>query len=138
VALTPRPAERWETGDSASAPVDASLDSLLDRALGGAPANDGAGEAAPARTLPETPTRAQVLTTLRALEGEVRECAEGDRGLVESRLVVVGATGRVSTAQISGDFAGTAQGSCMARVLRTAQFPEFSRDRFEVSFPYRI
>jgi hypothetical protein len=115
--------------------VDPSIDDLLDRALGGSPAQP---VVTPTESLPETPTRHQVLTTLRSLEGEVRMCAEGADGVVSTRLVVDGDTGRVTSATVSGDFAGTAIGSCAARVVRTARFPRFSRERFEIAFPYSL
>jgi hypothetical protein len=92
----------------------------------------------PAEDLPETPTRRQVLTTLRALEGEVRACGVGESGTVETRVVVAGATGRVSSARVSGDFAGTPVAGCVAEVVETARFPRFGRERFEIAFPYRL
>jgi hypothetical protein len=133
-APSARPADRWDTGDASAAPVDGDLDALLDRAL-------GARENAPAgvvtsSTLPETPTQSQVRLTLRALEGEVRACSEGQHVVVQTRIVVEGPTGRVTGATVSGDLEGTAARACVVRVLETARFPAFTRERFEIAFPY--
>ncbi len=92
----------------------------------------------PTESLPETPTRRQVLTTLRSLEGEVRQCVEGEDGVVSTRIVVEGATGRVASVHVTGALAGTVAGSCAARVVRTARFPRFARERFEIAFPYSV
>ncbi len=130
------PAQRWDTGgQDAPQAMERSIDDLLDSALGGAPAQP---VMTPTESLPETPTRSQVLTTLRSLEGEIRMCTEGADGVVDTRLVVDGATGRVTSVSVRGDFAGTAAGTCAARVVRTAHFPRFARERFEISFPYSV
>lgn len=123
------PVHQWETGSHEEAAIDRDLDTLLDSALGG-PAEATPGEA-PTEALPPTPTARQVRTTLDALAGEVRQCAES--GDVTARIVISGPTGRVSSASVSG----SARAACMERVLRTARFPRFERERFTVLYPYR-
>ncbi len=126
----PAPSHSWDSGSAdGEVALDASLDDLLDRAIGSGTSPDPMRE-----TLPETPTRRQVSTTLRALEGEVRMCAES--GVARVRLVVDGATGRVSSASVSGEHAGTAVASCVAQAVRTAHFPRFERERFVIDYPY--
>jgi hypothetical protein len=129
------PAERWDTGAHDGDATDDSLDALLDRALGGAPR---APVVTATESLPDTPTRQQVLTTLRALEGEIRECAEGANGVVQTRLVVNGSTGRVSDVSVGGVVAGTPAARCATDILESARFPRFARERFEISFPYSV
>lgn len=126
----PEPSHSWSSGSSdGETALDGSIDELLDRALGSGVAADPMRE-----TLPETPTRRQVSTTLRALEGEVRECAES--GIARVRLVVDGATGRVSSATVSGEHAGSPVASCIAQKVRSAHFPRFERERFVITYPY--
>ncbi|MCZ7680642.1 MAG: hypothetical protein M5U28_18485 [Sandaracinaceae bacterium] len=126
------PAHSWATGgQDAPRALDRSVDELLDQALRST-SSDPRPTAAP--SLPEIPTRRQVETTLRALEGEVAMCGEGD---VTARVVIAGATGEVESATVSGA-SSAAVSSCVARVVRTARFPRFERERFVVAFPYRL
>jgi hypothetical protein len=55
--------------------------------------------------------------------------------MVEARVGIAG-TGRVTRALIQGDFAGTPEGSCMARALRAATVPPFSGAVFQVQYPF--
>ncbi|MBW2464051.1 MAG: hypothetical protein JRH11_20550 [Deltaproteobacteria bacterium] len=132
----PDRATGWDTGNPETQALHASLDALLDGALGGAP--DAVATSAPARALPTTPTRRQVLTTLRALEGEVRMCGDGATGVLNTSLVVAGQSGEVASVRMAGELAGSPASVCAARVIRSARFPHFSQERFEISFPYRL
>ncbi len=132
----PDRAAGWDTGSPEAEALAPSLDALLNGALGGAP--DAVATSAPARTLPRAPTRRQVLTTLRALEGEVRMCGDGAPGVLNASLVVAGRSGEVTSVRIAGDLAGTPASLCAARVIGSARFPHFTQERFEVSFPYRL
>lgn len=126
------PAHSWATGgQDAPRALDRSVDELLDQALRSTPSDPRPTAAA---SLPELPTRRHVETTLRALEGEVAMCGEGD---VTVRVVIAGATGEVESATVSGA-SSAAVSSCVARVVRTARFPRFERERFVVAFPYRL
>lgn len=123
------PARSWDTGDADGAEaLDPTIDDLLDRALGSASSDPRLTTSA----LPETPTRNQVSTTLRALEGEVRLCAES--GVARVRLTVDGSTGRVSGVSVGG-LAG-AEAACVASAVRSARFPHFERERFVIDYPY--
>ncbi|MCS6797207.1 MAG: zinc-ribbon domain-containing protein [Myxococcota bacterium] len=122
------------------------IDELLDRAIGGA----GTSMASPAPTamappsqdsdLPEQPTREVVLNAMRAIQDQVAACGQGQaqRGTAMTNVTVSGATGRVTGAEVTGQFAGTPVGSCVARAVRGARFPRFRRDTFSFSFPFRI
>jgi hypothetical protein len=88
-----------------------------------------------APALPESLTRDQVRAGLDALRSKVLSCANGTYGRVLAD-VTISAPGRVSNAVIEGTFAGTNSGSCMARVLRGAQFPGFSGADISVRYPF--
>jgi hypothetical protein len=102
----------------------------------------GAPGPAPTQTsrpsLPETPPRDDVVRALRSVAGRVSACGGGARGVATTTLTLDGATGRVTAARVTGPFAGTAVGSCVARAVRGARFPRFRRASFAVTFPYRL
>jgi hypothetical protein len=39
---------------------------------------------------------------------------------------------------VGGDFAGTTEGSCIARAVRGARFPAFKQERFRILYPYAL
>jgi hypothetical protein len=90
--------------------------------------------AAPAGPI-ETPSRDDVLTGLDRVRSNVRACAEGRQGVAEVDLTIA-KNGVVTNALVGGDFGGTPQGSCIARAVRKAKFPQFTQDRYRVLFPY--
>ncbi|MEM6961884.1 MAG: GYF domain-containing protein, partial [Myxococcota bacterium] len=113
------------------------LETLLDRAVSG----NGASSMQPAmveQNLPEAPDRPAVLSALTRVAPQVAACGNGQHGTAFAAVTVSGASGRVTNVQVTGEFAGTAVGSCVARAVRGARFPRFSRSTFSVNFPYRI
>ena len=133
---------------SAAAPVQmtttssmgsSDLDALLDNALGmmSSPTEMAAAPAADTN-LPDTPPRDSVASGLRSVSGAVRSCGAGQHGMAQVTVTVSGATGRVTNAVVSGQFAGTPVGSCVARAVRGARFPRFRRSTFQVTFPYSL
>jgi hypothetical protein len=109
-------------------------------AAAGAPAPRPAPAAAPEpdEPLPETPDRADVLSAMGSVRGAVATCAAGRGGVVTVRVTFAGSSGRVTTAVIEGAFAGTAEGSCMARAIRAARVPRFAQPTASVSFPFQL
>ena len=89
----------------------------------------------PTGALPATPGRADVLTAMRSVDAAVRSCAGDEKGKA-SVAVKVASSGRVTGVQVTG-LQGTA-GSCIARAVRKAKFPEFSKPTFSFDFPYRF
>jgi len=123
-----------------------SIDDLLGQALGptgggGRPpaaAAGGGGGGGGDAALPEQPGRDQVRAALSAVQTAVAACGGGQHGMAMTAITVGGSTGRVSNAVVSGQFAGTPVGSCVARAARGARFPRFRNPTFSVSFPFRI
>jgi hypothetical protein len=68
----------------------------------------------------------------------VQACGNGEHGTATVALTVTGSTGRVTGANVTGQFAGTPIGSCIARAVRGATFPHFSRPTFTVNYPFRL
>lgn len=120
--------------------ANATIDDLLGGALGGggSPTKTKAAPAAPASNLPEQPSRDDVMNALRSVEDAVKACGGGQHGVAMAAITVAGSTGRVRSVNVSGQFQGTPVGSCVARAVRAAKFPKFSRPDFKVNFPFRI
>ena len=121
-----------------------SIDDLLGAALnahpaGGRPAGGGTPAPAPSdAALPDQPGRDQVGAALRAVQTAVGACGAGEHGMATTQITVDGSSGRVTNAVVSGQFAGTPVGSCVARAARSAHFPRFRNPTFSVSFPFRL
>jgi hypothetical protein len=119
------------------------LDSLLDGALGG---GGGGGRQARKKSgggggsnLPSKLSRAQVRGGMSSIQGRVRRCGNGTPGTVVVNVVISGSTGRVSSATVTGQFAGTAVGSCVARAVRGARFSRFRESNLTVrGYPFRV
>jgi hypothetical protein len=128
-----------------------SIDDLLTVATGDKPASSAAPAPAPTPTpaantastleaedLPDQPSRDETLAAMRGVEGAVRACAANETitGTAEVAINVAGATGRVTSATVTG-ITGTV-GSCIARAVRNSRFPRFGRSTFTIKYPYRF
>ena len=91
----------------------------------------------PGNEMPEQPTRSQVVERLESVRSSVRACAAGRSGVADLDITIAH-TGSVMHVLVGGDFAGTTEGSCIARAVRTARFPTFKQERFRLLFPYAI
>jgi predicted Zn finger-like uncharacterized protein len=115
-----------------------SIDELLDSAVE-PKAKNAAPAAAAAAALPETPTRDQVAAAMRAVAPAVLACGEGqtlDSNQAQVAVTVAGATGRVSSARVTGVQGPV--GSCVARAVREAEFPKFAKSSLSINFPFKL
>lgn len=87
--------------------------------------------------IPEMPTRSDVASAMRSVAPLVRACGTGSGGTATVTVVFV-SDGHVATANVADPFAGTPVGSCIARAVRGARVPPFSRPTFSVTFPFPI
>jgi hypothetical protein len=78
------------------------------------------------------------MAALSAVQPAVAACGGGEHGMVMTAITVSGSSGRVTNAVVSGQFAGTPVGSCIARAARAARFPRFRNAVFSVTYPFRI
>lgn len=101
--------------------------------LAPAPVEQGA-EVTAGIALPETPSREQVTAGFQAVRDQLAQCAAGKHGVAKINATIAN-SGRVSYALIEGEFQGTPEGSCMARAVRAARFPQFSQPNLKVSYP---
>ncbi len=103
-----------------------------------APAPVSAEEAAAAlAALPQTPSREQVIAGFETVQAALAQCAAGKHGVAQIEATIA-SSGRISHALIGGDFQGSAEGSCMARVVRAASFPQFRQSMLKVSYPVAL
>ena len=145
VARTTAPAAPFAAPSPAPSPAPAarprpagggSLDDLMNsvaRPSAGGPAP----AAAAASNLPELPARPDVAGAMRGVGSAVRSCGTGSGGTA-TVTVVFNSQGRVNTANVAPPFAGTPVGSCIARAVRDAHLPPFSRPTFSVTFPFAL
>jgi predicted Zn finger-like uncharacterized protein len=114
-----------------------SIDDLLDGALNGSGKSKTAEAPAVDSNLPKSPSRDQVMSAMNSVKGDVAACGKGGPGGVAiAHVSVAGASGRVTSATISG-VTGPA-GSCIAQAVRKAQFPKFQSGVFKVDFPFKL
>jgi predicted Zn finger-like uncharacterized protein len=113
-----------------------SIDDLLDGALGGGAKPKSAAAEAPKANLPDLPSRDDVMNAMGSVKGAVSACAQGQTGVAFANVSVAGATGRVTSAAVTG-IPGPA-GSCVAKAVRGAQYPTFQQKVFKLKFPYKL
>jgi hypothetical protein len=66
-------------------------------------------------------------------------CAAGQAGTAMVAVTFAGASGRVTSANVSGaPFAGSPAGGCIATAVRAAHVPPFTRPTFSVNYPFAI
>jgi predicted Zn finger-like uncharacterized protein len=135
-----KPAAATETTKPAVASGPRSIDDLLDTAVTDKGKKPAAAPAPAAEdALPESPSRDAVMVALRSVEADVRKCAEGatlEEPAAKVAIVVSGSTGRVSSAKVTG-IQGPV-GSCIARAVRAASFPKFSKPQFNIEYPFKL
>jgi hypothetical protein len=116
-----------------------SIDDLLDGALGGpgSPSKPKPAAAPVASNLPDLPSRDDVVSAMGGVKNAVSACAQGQAGTVAFvNVSVAGATGRVTSAEVTG-VTGPA-GSCIAKAVRSANFPKFAQKVFKVKYPFKL
>lgn len=87
--------------------------------------------------LPAKPSREQVSEVLNALVPELQKCV-GDRGGDAEVTLTVRSAGLVSYSVVGGQYAGTPEGSCIARAVKAAKFPAFSEPTLRITYPFRL
>ena len=87
-----------------------------------------------ASALPELPKRQAVLAAMRNVTQDTRSClSKPMRAKVD--ITFAGKTGKVSAANVHGVTGATA--SCVARAVRRAKLPPFSKPQLDISYPFR-
>ncbi len=139
-AATPAASESGSRrGNSGSSLGNDLLAALEHGGTGGGTSRPAASASAGASSgLPETPPQADVRSALQGQQSAVAACGGGQHGVATVTITFSGSSGRVTNAVVAGQFAGTPVGSCIARAVRSASVPRFSRPTLSVGYPYRI
>jgi hypothetical protein len=145
-AVTPTPKASAEAPAAPRKPRD-DIDSLLEQATG-SKRSSGGGSAAPAAArrddepkpserLPPLP-REEVVKGMNAVLPRARDCYNQYKvpGLAMVKLTVA-PSGRVSSATVTGKFAGTPSGSCVESAVKSAKFAPSSGLTFDYPVPLR-
>jgi hypothetical protein len=120
---------------SAPAQSNASIDSLLDKALGGAPAaKPRASAQAPSAA---TPSRDEVLTEMKKVGARVKSCGGEPGSMALAKVSVAGSTGRVTNVDIEGPV-DTKVRACITREVSRVKLAPFSAPTFSVTYPFRL
>jgi predicted Zn finger-like uncharacterized protein len=126
-------------------PAKGSLDDLLDGALNHK--SSGGGSAKP-RVDDDSPRRSDsagggplskgaVVAGMNSVKGKIGDCYQQFKvpGMAMVN-VVIGKSGRVSSATVSGKFAGTPTGACVEKAVKSASFPP--SDGFTTPYPFQL
>ncbi len=137
-AVSPVPAEKK--------PAKGSLDDLLDGALnhkssGGSSAkprvdDDGLRRASDSGGGGPL-SKSAVVAGMNSVKGKVSDCYQQFKvpGMAMVNIVIA-KSGRVSSASVTGKFAGTPTGSCVEKAVKTASFP--ASDGFSTPYPFML
>jgi hypothetical protein len=120
------------TAPKAAEPVRAAPPAEAEVAAAASPADLVSAE--PVTALPDLPSREDVAAGFQTVHEQLVRCAAGKHGIAKLDVTIAG-TGRISHAVVDGAFAGTPEGSCMARAVRAARFPQFGQRHIKVSYP---
>ena len=105
----------------------------------GSPVNEGAEDTDETfGDLPETPTREDVLATLRKLTPYVAACGRGHSGVLRIHVAISGKTGTVTDAAVIKQFAGTDIARCATSIVEQAQFPRFRKETLSIVYPVTL
>jgi hypothetical protein len=109
-----------------------SLDDLLDQ-VGSSKKPSGGGEEAPKPVKLITLSQSDIVGAMKAVQPKVQACANQYKvpGTAMAQISVA-TGGRVSSASVTGKFAGTPTGSCVESAAKTAKFPPCQA----MSFPW--
>jgi predicted Zn finger-like uncharacterized protein len=125
-------------------PVKGSLDDLLEGALSHKPAaaakprvtdDDTPHASAPASSGPLA--KSAVVSGMNSVKGKISDCYNQFKvpGMAMVN-VVIGKNGHVSSATVSGKFAGTPTGSCVEKAVKSASFPP--SDGLTTPYPFQL
>jgi hypothetical protein len=75
-----------------------------------------------------------VIAAMQRVTPTVRACFGQRHGKATVLMTVIGKTGRVTTARVTGQRG--AVGSCIARAVRRTRLPAFGQRKLQISYPF--
>jgi hypothetical protein len=144
----PPTAKKKDTGPKAGGD---DLDKLLSGAVGGkdvsSPKNEGGGgsreRSGPSpgdENLPDQLKPGDIQRGMATIKGRVQNCyAQYNVPGMVNVTVTINPSGRVSSAQVTGKFAGTPTGTCVASAVKGASFPRFKGAAMSgIDYPFML
>ena len=128
-----------ETGEKR--PAKGSIDDLLLGAVPNKKSGSSKGDDDPSRKAPESSagplSKSAVVAGMNSVKGKISECYSQFKvpGMAMVN-VVIAKSGKVSSATVSGKFAGTPTGSCVEKAVKSASFPP--SDGFTTPYPFQL
>ncbi len=117
------------------------LDDLLNGASPDKPAKAAREErSAPADdSLPDQLGKSDIVGGMKSVSGKVGACFDQFKvpGLAMV-AVTIGKNGRVSSANVTGAFAGSPTGDCVSRAVKSASFPKFKGAPQSINYPFSL
>jgi hypothetical protein len=134
-ATAPEPAEKK--------PAKGSLDELLESATrsGGRSSSARREDDAPAKKAEAAPSgplsKGAVVAGMNSVKGKINECYSQYKvpGMAMVN-VIIGKSGKVSGATVTGKFAGTPTGACVEKAVKSASFPP--SDGLTTMYPFQL
>ena len=99
------------------------------------------GGEVPPPPLPEHPSRDQIIAAMRPLRPGVAGCSPTFGGHLKFHVTIQGESGAVTGAaleEVRGGEVDEDTKLCMESVVQSARFPRFTRETFEISYPFEI
>ena len=96
----------------------------------------------PRGVLPDKLSSAQLRNGLAAIKPAARKCGR-NHGIpsgesIKVKLSLIGKSGRIESVSILDDYAGTPVATCVAKALKTAEFPSFAKSRMGALYTLRM
>lgn len=97
-------------------------------------ASSGGGEDS---SLPDQLDKGQIVSGMQKIKSRVGSCFDQFKvpGMANV-AVTIGGSGRVSSASVTGQFAGTPTGDCVAKAAKSASFPKFKGSPQSIVYPF--
>ena len=88
-------------------------------------------------SLPDQLDKGQIVSGMQKIKGRVGSCFDQYKvpGMANVAVTISG-SGRVSSASVTGQFAGTPTGDCVARAAKSASFPKFKGSPQSIVYPF--
>jgi hypothetical protein len=110
----------------------------LDDLLGSGPKKEEK-KAEPGEDLPDMLTPDQIKNGMSSVKGKVMGCYDKyDIAGVARVSVTIGKAGKITHAAVTGEFAGTPTGDCVAAAVKSASFPKFKGKPLSIGYSYLL
>ncbi|HXU71669.1 MAG TPA: GYF domain-containing protein [Polyangia bacterium] len=88
-------------------------------------------------SLPSELDKGQIVSGMQRIKGRVGGCFDQYKvpGMANVAVTIAG-SGRVSSANVTGQFAGTPTGDCVAKAVKSASFPKFKGSPQSIVYPF--